>query len=53
MAVEVPYNHPVFTVRLKSVEIDWFVGQSVAVTESQVSVWENALHGNVLHVSFL
>ena len=31
VAVEVPYNHPVFTVWLKSVEIDCFVGWTVMV----------------------
>ena len=43
MAVEVPYNHPIFTVWLKNVEIDCFVGRTVEVTDGQVSVWENEL----------
>ena len=49
MAIEVPYNHPVFAVQLMSVEMDCFVG----VTDVQVSVWENKLHGDVFYVSFL
>ena len=53
MTVEVPYNHPVFTVWLKNVEIDCFVGQTVEVKDGQVSVWEKELHGDVFHVSFL
>ena len=53
MAVEVPYHHPVFTVWLKNVKIDCFVGWTVVDTDGQVSVWENELHGDVLHVSFL
>ena len=53
VAVEVPYNHPVFTVWLKNVEIDCFVGRTVEVTDGQVSVWENEFHGDVFHVSFL
>ena len=43
MAVEVPYNHPVFAVWLKNVEIDCFVGWTVEVTGGQVSVWEMSL----------
>ena len=53
MAVEVPYNHPVFAVWLKNLEIDCFVGWTVEVTDGQVSVWENELHGDVFCVSFL
>ena len=53
MAVEVPYNHPVFTVWLKNVVIDCFVGWTVEVTDGQVSVWENELLGEVFRVSFL
>ena len=53
MAVEIHYDHPVFTVWLKNVEIDFFVGRTVEVTDGQVSVWENELHGVVFHVSFL
>ena len=53
VAVEVPYNHPVFTVRLKNVEIDCFVGRTVQVTDDPVSVWENELHGDVFRASFL
>ena len=53
MAAEVPYNHPVFTVGLKSVEIDCFLGQTVEVADGQVSVWKNELHGDVFHISLL
>ena len=53
MAVEVPYNHPVFAVWLKNLEIDCFVGRTVKVTDGQVSVWENEFHGDVFRVSFL
>ena len=53
MAVEVPYNHPVFAVRLKNVEIDCFVGRTVKATDGQISVWENEFHSDVFHVSFV
>ena len=53
MAVEVLYNNPIFTVWLKNVEIDYFVGQTEEVTDGQVSVWENGLHSDVFNVSFL
>ena len=53
VAVEVPYNHPVFAVWLKNMEIDCFVGRTVEVTDGQVSVWENEFHGDVFRVSFL
>ena len=52
VAVEVPYNHPVFAVWLKNLEIDCFVGRTVEVTDGQVSVWENEFHGDVFRVSF-
>ena len=52
MAVEVPYNHPIFTVRLKNLEIDCFVGRTVEITDGQVYDWENELRGDVFHVSF-
>ena len=53
MAVEVPYNHPVFAVWLMNLEIDCFVGRTVEVTDGQVSVWDNEFHGDVFRVSFL
>ena len=53
VAVEAPYNHPVFTVRLKNVEIDCFVGRTVEVTDGQVSVWENELHSVVVKLSLI
>ena len=53
VAVKVPYNHSVFAVWLKNLEIDCFVGRTVEVTDGQVSVWENEFHGDVFRVSFL
>ena len=53
VAVEVPYNHPVFAVWLKNLEIDCFVGRTVEVTDGQVSVRENEFHSDVFCVNFL
>ena len=53
VAVEVPYNHSVFVVWLKNLEIDCFAGRTVEVTDGHVSVWENEFHGDVFRVSFL
>ena len=52
MTIEVPYNHPVFAVQLKSVDIDCFVERALEVTDEKGSVWENELNDDVFHVSF-